>query len=65
MESFYKYINNRRKPRENVGLLLNGAEDLVIKDMEKVKVLNATFTLNFTGNTGLLQSQVFEAHGKI
>lgn len=28
-----------------MGLLLNGAEALVIKDMEVAKVLNATFTL--------------------
>ena len=47
------------------GVLLNGTGDLVTKDMEKAKVLNAFFTLIFTGNTGLLQSQVLEAHDKI
>lgn len=34
-QGFYKYINNKRKTRKNVGHLLNGAGDLVTKDMEK------------------------------
>lgn len=28
----HKYINSKRKTRENMGLLLNGAEELVIKN---------------------------------
>lgn len=50
---FYKYISSKRKVRENVSLLLNGAGDLVTKDMEKAKVFNAFFTSVFTGKTGL------------
>lgn len=50
---FYKYINSKRKVREIVGLLLDGAGDLVTKDMEKAKVFNAFFTSVFTGKTGL------------
>ncbi|PKU33022.1 rna-directed dna polymerase from mobile element jockey-like [Limosa lapponica baueri] len=36
-KGFYKYINSKRKTRENVGQLLNGAGELVTRDMEKVK----------------------------
>lgn len=50
---FCKYINSKRKVKENVSLLLNGARDLVTKDMEKAKVFNAFFTSVFTGKTGL------------
>lgn len=38
---FYKYINSKRKTKENMGPLLNGAEALVTKDTEEPKVLNA------------------------
>lgn len=42
--SFYKYIRNKRKTRENVGLLLNGMRNLVQKDIEKADVVNAFFS---------------------
>lgn len=47
-KGYYKYISYKRKTRENVELLLNGAGNLVVKDMEKAKVLNATFGLVLT-----------------
>lgn len=31
-KGFCKYVNSRRKTRGNMGLLLNGARDLVTKD---------------------------------
>lgn len=34
-------IKDQRKTRENMGLLLNGAGDLLTNDMEKAKVLSA------------------------
>lgn len=40
---FYKYINSIKMTRENMGLLLNGAGELVKNDMEKAKMLNAAF----------------------
>lgn len=43
-KGFSKYISNKRKIRENVWLLLNGARDLVTQDMEKAEVLNITST---------------------
>ncbi|KAK4824554.1 LOW QUALITY PROTEIN: hypothetical protein QYF61_016158 [Mycteria americana] len=45
--------------------LLNEAGDLVTKDMEKVEVLNAFFTLVFTDKIGLQESQVLETRGKV
>lgn len=41
MKGFFKYINNKRKTREN--LLLCGAGARVSKDMEKAEVHNAFF----------------------
>lgn len=36
-QGFSKYVSNKRKTRENMGLLLNGVEDLVMQDMEKAE----------------------------
>jgi len=38
---FYKYISNKRRAKENLHLLLDTGGDLVTKDEEKTKVLNA------------------------
>lgn len=46
-----KYINNRRKRKDNMGLLLNEGGTLVTKDVEKAELLNATFAMVFTGKT--------------
>ena len=51
-----KCISNKRKARENVGPLLNGAGNLVTQDMEKVEVLNIFSTSVFTGKTSLQAS---------
>lgn len=48
-KSFFRYTVSKRKARENVGLLLNRNRVLVTKDMEKAKVLDASFTSAFTG----------------
>lgn len=48
-EGFSKCIISKRETRENVGLLLNVAEDLETKDMENVEVLSVFATLVFTG----------------
>ena len=47
-KNFSRYISRKRRSRENMGLVPNGTGDLVTKDMEKVKVLNAFFPLVFT-----------------
>ncbi|KAK4810509.1 hypothetical protein QYF61_004289 [Mycteria americana] len=47
-KGFCGFIISKRKTRENVGLLLNGAGDLVTQDMEKAEVLSAFFASVFT-----------------
>jgi len=42
-KGFHKHLKGKRKSRENVGLLLNVARELVTQDMEKAEVLNAAF----------------------
>jgi len=37
IKGFYQYISSKRKQRENMDLLLNGAGGLVTKDTEKAK----------------------------
>jgi len=41
-KGFYSYRGDKKKTRENVGLLLNGAQH-----MEKAEVLNALFVSDF------------------
>lgn len=43
---FYRYLNSKRKTRENMGPLL-GAGNLMTKDMGKAKALNALFEFIF------------------
>lgn len=64
-KGLYKYINNRRKTRENVSLPLNGAGDLMTNGMEKTKILNAAFISVFTGKTSIQESQAPETRGKV
>lgn len=47
-ESFCSCISSRRKTRESVSSLLNGAGPQVTQDIEKANVLNTTFTSDFT-----------------
>lgn len=54
-----KYISGKRKTRENVGPLLNGAEALVTQDM------NVFFTLVFTYKTDFQEYQVPQTREKV
>lgn len=47
----FKYINNRRKTKDNVDLLLNGEGTLVIEDTDKTELLNTAFGLMFVVKT--------------
>ncbi|GAB0208249.1 mitochondrial enolase superfamily member 1 [Grus japonensis] len=48
-KSFYRYVSDKRRTRENVGPLRNETGDLVTQDMEKAEVLNDFFASVFTG----------------
>ena len=50
---------------ENVGLLRNGAGDLVTEAMEKGEMLNVIFASVFSSKTCLQESQVLETRGKV
>lgn len=48
-----------------MGLLLNGAGNLVTKDMEQAEAANAFFTLICTVNTNLQELQAPEARDEV
>ncbi|GAB0204631.1 hypothetical protein GRJ2_002928700 [Grus japonensis] len=48
-KSFYRYVSDKRRTRENVGPLWNETGDLVTQDVEKAEVLNDFFASVFTG----------------
>ncbi|GAB0179624.1 mitochondrial enolase superfamily member 1 [Grus japonensis] len=59
--SFYMYVSDKRKARENVGPLWNEMGDLVTQDMEKAEVLNDFFAPVFISKGS---SQVTESKGR-
>ena len=44
MKLFYKYINSKRRTKENLDSLLDEAGSVTTEDKEKAEVLNAFFT---------------------
>ncbi|GAB0204324.1 mitochondrial enolase superfamily member 1 [Grus japonensis] len=59
-KSFYRYVSDKRRTRENVGPLRNEMGDLVTQDMEKAEVLNDFFASIFTGKCLSHTAQVTE-----
>lgn len=60
-KGFCKYFNDKRKTRENEGLLLNETENMVTWDSEKTKVPNIFFASVLTSKISFQESQVPEA----
>ncbi|GAB0207593.1 mitochondrial enolase superfamily member 1 [Grus japonensis] len=59
-KSFYRYVSDKRRTRENVGPLWNETGHLVTQDMEKAEVLNDFFASVFTGKSLSHTAQVTE-----
>jgi len=59
-EHFYRYTSSKRKVRKNVGFLLNGAGELVAKDIEKAKIFSAFLNSVCTGKTSFQESVISE-----
>ncbi|GAB0204449.1 hypothetical protein GRJ2_002910500 [Grus japonensis] len=53
-KGFFRYVNNKQKEKENVGLLLNRRGEIVSKNAEKAEVLNISFTCVSTSPVGPL-----------
>ena len=62
-KSFYRYLGDKRKTRENVGPLQKETGDLVTRDMEKAEVLNDFFASVFTSKCSSHTTQVAEGKG--
>ncbi|GAB0207751.1 mitochondrial enolase superfamily member 1 [Grus japonensis] len=63
-KSFYRYVSDKRRTRENVGPLRNETGDLVAQDMEKAEVLDDFFASVFTGKCLSHTAQVTEGKGR-
>ncbi|GAB0176277.1 hypothetical protein GRJ2_000092900 [Grus japonensis] len=59
-KSFYRYVSDKRKMRENVDPLWKETGDLVTRNMEKAEVLNDFFASVFTGKSLSHTAQVTE-----
>ncbi|GAB0202598.1 mitochondrial enolase superfamily member 1 [Grus japonensis] len=59
-KSFYRYVSDKRRMRENVGPLRNETGDLVTQDMEKAEVLNDFFASVSSGKCSSHTGQVTE-----
>jgi len=64
-KSFYRYISDKRKARENVGPLWKDMGDLITQKMEKAEVFNNIFVSVFTGKCSSHTAQVTDSKGRV
>jgi len=50
-QCFYKYINNKKRAKENLHPLLDAGGNIAVKDEEKAEVLHAFFASVFNSQT--------------
>ncbi|KAF1461414.1 hypothetical protein FQV21_0009482, partial [Spheniscus demersus] len=62
LKSFYKYINNKRRAKENLHPFLGSVGNIVTKAEEKAEVLNAFFASVFNSKTSC---QLYEVQGTL
>ncbi|KFZ67293.1 hypothetical protein N338_10186, partial [Podiceps cristatus] len=61
-KGFYRYLNQKRKVKENVRALTNENGELVLTHGEKAEILKSFFASVFTGNRSPPQSRVKGHH---
>ncbi|GAB0176460.1 mitochondrial enolase superfamily member 1 [Grus japonensis] len=62
--SFYRYVSDKEKTKENVGPLWNETGDLVTQDTEKAEVLNDFFASVFTSKCSSHTAQASGGKGR-
>ncbi|KGL97778.1 hypothetical protein N301_06892, partial [Charadrius vociferus] len=63
-KSFFKYVSEKRKTREEVGPLWKETQELVTRERDKAEVLYDFFASVFTGKDCSHAAQVTEGQGK-
>ncbi|GAB0207904.1 mitochondrial enolase superfamily member 1 [Grus japonensis] len=53
IKGFFKYVNNKRRTRENIGSLLDENGHLTNRDIDKAEMFNAAFASVFNTDDGL------------
>ncbi|GAB0205816.1 hypothetical protein GRJ2_003047200 [Grus japonensis] len=59
-KGFFKYVNNKRKTRENIGSLLDKNGHLTNRDIDKAETFNAFFASVFNTDDGLWDPRCLE-----
>lgn len=64
-KGYYKHTSSKMKIGDNVGLMLNEGGDPVLRDTEKIKMVNVFFTRVFAGQTSLQEHQDYVIKRKV
>ena len=64
-KSILKYVNSKRKTRENVGPLLNEVGALLTMNAEKAEILNAFFASVFSAKTSPQELQTLQVRERV